>query len=50
MTHRETSNLCKILAGKHNEESTWEASTLVDDDFKICFRSTWLWVFWDVML
>jgi len=50
MTRRETSNSYKILAGKHNIESTWEASALVDDDLKICFRGTWLWVFCDVLL
>jgi hypothetical protein len=51
MTHRGTNKSYKILAGKHNEASTWEALASVDDDdFKICFRGTWLLVFRDVML
>jgi len=40
MTHKETSNSYKILAGKHNEKSTWEPSALVEDDFKREFRDS----------
>jgi hypothetical protein len=35
MTHRETNNSYKILAGKRNEESIQEALVLVDGDCKI---------------
>ena len=41
MTHRETSNSYKILAGKHNIENTWEALASVDVDFRVCFRGMW---------
>lgn len=50
MTLKETNNLYKILVGKHTEETTWEDLASVDNDFKICFRGTGLWVFWDMIL
>jgi hypothetical protein len=50
MTLKETNNSYKILAGKHNEETTWKDLASVVNNFKICFRGTGLWVFWDVML